>query len=203
MISSQISRPPAQTKLDTPSQEKKIPCPLASNVGNVITANCRAYSVCNELIGQQNYLAATVRSLDEISLHCGQQDFKHSETAGRLLDLVRMPSPLAIILSNQSNQIPVCWVSPRSCSQLEKKKKKGKRHNRHHPQERCGRLRLRTSTPSQFPTRLNVILGKLLGYRDHQNDSIFNYGVSATCWSFQPCIKYASHAYHHVPQCVV
>ena len=87
MISSQISRPPAQTKLDTPSQEKKIPCPLASNVGNVITANCRAYSVCNELIGQQNYLAATVRSLDEISLHCGQRDFKHSETAGRLLDL--------------------------------------------------------------------------------------------------------------------
>lgn len=106
--------------------------------------------------------------------------------------------------SQQSEQSDTSVLGkPSFLQSIRKKKKKGKRHNRHHPQERCGRLRLRTSTPSQFPTRLNVILGKLLGYRDHQNDSIFNYGVSATCWSFQPCIRYASHAYHHVPQCVV
>ena len=100
---------------------KKIPCLLASNVGNVITANRGAYSVCNELIGQQNYLAATARSLNEISLHCEQQDFSNS--------IRRLPGGFwtcenAFTACHHSQQSDTsCWDKPSFLQSIRKKEK--------------------------------------------------------------------------------
>lgn len=100
---------------------KKIQCLLTSNVGNVINANLGAYSVCNELIGQQNYLAATVRSLNEISLHCGQQDFSNS--------IRRLPGGFwtcenAFTACHHSQRSDTsCWDKPSFLQSIRKKEK--------------------------------------------------------------------------------
>lgn len=102
---------------------KKIPCLLASNVGNVITAKRRVHPVCNELIAQHNFLGATVKSINEISTQCGQQRLDNSTR--------RLPGGFwecekAFTSCNDSQQSDSsCWGTPSFVQSITKREKGG------------------------------------------------------------------------------
>lgn len=102
---------------------KKIPCLLASNVGNVITASRGVRPVCNELIEKRNFLGGMVKSINEISIQCGQERLDNS--------IRRLPGGFWVCnntfatCQHSEQSDPSCWDKPSFIQSITKRAKGG------------------------------------------------------------------------------
>lgn len=102
---------------------KKIPCLLASNVGNVITASRGAHPVCNELVEKRNFLAGIVKSINEISTHCGQE--RLDSTIRRLPGGFWVSKNTFSTCQHSEQSVPSCWDTSSFVQSITKRAKGG------------------------------------------------------------------------------